>query len=90
MYELILEELRYDFEQHILARGQRIKEDCYGHRKKTLDGAREFAECIRREKESLQETERRGKYRILHMEMSAAKKEDFNLTESVSQFIKDY
>lgn len=90
MYELILEELKYDFEQHIRARGQRIKEECYGRHRKTLEGAREFAECMRREKEGLQEAERRGKYRILHMEMSAGKREDFNLTESVTQFIRDY
>lgn len=50
MYELILEELRYDFEQSILKRGQSIKEECYGRHRKTLDGAREFAECIRKSK----------------------------------------
>jgi hypothetical protein len=90
MYELIFEELRYDFEQKILAKGQRIKEECYGHHRKTLDGARQFAECMTREKINLQTEEKLGKFRILHMEMSAAKREDFNLTDSVSHFIKDY
>lgn len=40
MYELIFEELKYDFEQKILEKGQRIKEECYGQHKKTLEGAR--------------------------------------------------
>jgi hypothetical protein len=43
-----------------------------------------------REKGNLLQEEKLGKFRILHMEMSASKRDDFNLTDSVSQFINDY
>ena len=53
MYQLIFEELRYDFEQKILSKGQKIKEECYNNTRKTLDGARQFAECMTLEKKNL-------------------------------------
>lgn len=55
-----------------------------------MEGARDFAECIMREKEKLVNEEQRGKFAILHMEMSSERVKDFNLTESLSKFISNF
>lgn len=55
-----------------------------------MEGAKEFAECIMREKENLAREEQRGKFAILHMEMSSERIKDFNLTESLSKFITNF
>lgn len=48
MYEFIFEDLRYDFEQKIMEKGNQIKENCYNLHKKSLDGALPYAQCIKR------------------------------------------
>ena len=73
-----------------MEKGQRIKEECYNNHKKTMEGAREFAECIMREKAKLAKEEQRGKFAILHMEMSSERVKGFNLTESLSNFITNF
>lgn len=73
-----------------MQKGQRIKEECYDAHRKSMEGARDFAECIMREKEKLAREEQRGKFAILHMEMSAERVKDFKLTESLSAFISNF
>lgn len=73
-----------------MEKGQRIKEECYDKYRRSMEGAREFAECIMREKENLAKEEQRGKFAILHMEMSSERVKDFNLTDSLSKFITNF
>ena len=46
MNELIFDQLRLDFEELVRDKGERAKRDCY-RAEKGLEGAREFALCIR-------------------------------------------
>jgi hypothetical protein len=51
MNELIIEELRLDFEEAIRQKGQVLKESCYQQHGKGLDGVLDYSQCIRASKE---------------------------------------
>lgn len=78
MNELIFDQLRLDFEELVRSKGERAKQDCY-RAEKGLEGAREFALCIRDAKQELREVERRGKSRLLFMELASRNPDSFNL-----------
>lgn len=91
MNELIIQELRLDFEELIRQKGQTLKDTCYQQHKKTLDGVLDYSKCIQASKQELKAFERRGKCRLIFMELSGEKQpEEFKLIESVAKFIEDY
>ena len=50
MNELIFEELRIDFEDKVRQRGQQLKQQCYEPHRRGLDGATQYAQCIKAKK----------------------------------------
>ena len=79
MNELIFDELKLDFEDHLKRKSQEAKEQCYDQQRKGLDGVKEYALCIQEAKSQLSDKEQKGKFKILHMELASGNPDEFNL-----------